>query len=303
MSAPAPATTTALVAPVPGLSREEAEAIRMGKGDPEIARTWLARAARIKAPAPPAEGALVANETGWLVARGDVHARLWPTFARWAAGSSAAAALTFGLLRRLLRYAPLYAIGIFGLGIAVAYGLRHLLTQRRLARWRDGAHALGGASAPAEATVVRITGRIIAQPTVETLFRGVPAVLFRNKVGDADETRGIDFVVALADGTEILVDVREAILLEPATKITTPPVCGPVRALDTRKGDTYLASELISGSSWWARLDSLKEASVGPGDLVEVIGEVEPPADGPAPPRMVVFGTDEVPLQVRKIPA
>jgi hypothetical protein len=59
-------------------------------------------------------------------------------------------------------------------------------------------------------TLVRVTGTIGPQATVPTLFRGVPAVLFRNRVASADETRGQDFLLDLDQGGQAKVAVRRS---------------------------------------------------------------------------------------------
>jgi hypothetical protein len=297
MDEPTTALTLAPGAAVPALSRQEAERIRMHFGDSEVVGRWLERARRIKAPAAPPEGPLAASQTGWLVTRGDLAAKLWPSLTGWAAaGGSAAFVLTMALLKPLfrisLRRAPLIAVGVAVAGIAAAYGISRLIIKRKLARWwRTAAPFAGRAGAIAEGTLVRLRGRIVPQPAIQTLFRGRPAVLCRNRVGQADETRGHDFEVELDDGTRVTIEVREALLLDPLTPVEQP-ACGPVHALTTKQGPR-IHSDLLSPPPFWARWSRRQEASVGPGDTVEVVGTlVHTP--GPA-----LYGTDETPLLVR----
>jgi hypothetical protein len=284
---------------IPALSRQEAERIRMRLGDAEVVGRWLERAGRIKAPAAPPEGPLATNETGWLVTRGDLGAKLWPWSTGWAAaGGSAAAVLVLAVLKPLfkmsLRHAPVIAIAVAGAGLAAAYGLSRLVIKRKLARWRRTAVPFDGRDgAIAEGTLVRLTGRIVPQPGVPTLFRGRPAVLFRNRVGEADETRGHDFEVELAGGVRITIEVRDALLLDPLTRVDQP-VCGPVHVLGTKQGPR-IHSDLLSRPPFSARWARFHEASVGPSDTVEVIGTLA------RTPGLALYGTDEDALLVRSV--
>lgn len=264
----------------------------MREADPETVRQWLERADRITAPFPPPEGPLVANGTGWLLARGELHTRLWPEFDRWFGNGSVLGALAIAVARSVFKFSWSVGILAVGLGVATGFGVRHLLTSLKLAGWRRHAQAPAQLHELADGTLVRVTGSIVPQATVATLFRGRPAVLFRNQLGEVDETRGIDFQVQLDDGTRLTVDVRAALLLEPPSLVRTPPACGPVSVLAPRKEPARLHSDLLSPPSLWSRLHRRHESSVQPGDLVEIIGYL----DG-----TIVSGTAELPLQVRRV--
>jgi hypothetical protein len=274
----------------------------MRVADPQTVAAWLARADRIKAPSPPAEGPLVANETGWLLARGDLHERLWPGFVQWTAGGSATfavvASLFRGTIRRLLRSSPLIALVAVGLGVGVGLGLRHLLTSLKLIGWRKRARPLAAGAEVPDGTLVCVVGEIMAQATVATLFLGLPAVLFRNQVGAADETRGIDFQVGVDGDTRVMIDVREAVLLDEPNRIAQAPACGPVSALSGKKDQKRLSSDLFSPPPFLARFQRRHESRVAPGDRVEIIGYLER-ATEQSPP--IVFGTPEMPLLVRRL--
>jgi hypothetical protein len=225
---------------VPPLSRQEAEHIRMRTGDTEVVDGWLARAARIKTPAAPEEGPLGPTDTGWLVTRGDLRARLWPwASGAAAAGTSAAVVLALAVVKPLLkislRHAPLLALAVVGGGLSAAYGLSRLVLRLKLERWHRSAVPYDPARAIPEGTRVRLVGHVADQPTITTLFRGRPAVLVRNRVGDADETRGHDFQVELEGGARLTIEARGALLLDPLDRVDRP-ACGPVHALTTKQG-------------------------------------------------------------------
>ena len=156
-------------------------------------------------------------------------------------------------------------------------------------------------------TVVRVTGTIGSQATVPTLFRGVPAVLFRNRLADAEETRGQDFLLDLDQGEQAKVAARRAFLLDPPTRTDEPPACGPVCAyrVDRR---FELRSDMFE-RSWFRSRYRRYESSVGPGDRVEVCGIVEhvldPTMESPSqrqpPMRPVLMANEKTPLLVRQV--
>jgi hypothetical protein len=298
MAEPPSSLTVASRGVVPGLSRRDAERVRMRVGDADEVAGWLRRAGRIKTPDAPPEGPLAPGPSGWLVTRGDLRARLWPWLTgAAAAGSSAAVVLALAVLKPLfrisLRHAPLLALAAVGGGLAAAYGLTRQVLRLKLQRWRRTAVRYDPAGAIPEGTRVRLVGRIADQPTVPSLFRDRPAVLARNRVGDADETRGHDFEVELEGGARVTVEARGALLLDPLARVDRP-ACGPVHALTTKQG-VRIHSDLLMPPPFWARWTRAGEASVGPGDLVEVIGTLDR-TPGPA-----VHDTDESPLLVRRI--
>jgi hypothetical protein len=283
---------------IPAISRQEAERIRMRIGDAALVGEWLERAGRIKSPAAPEEGPLAPTETGWLVARGDLKHRLWPWLGgAAAAGGSAAVVLALALVKPLLRlsvrHAPVLALAALGAGLAAAYGLSRLLLRGKLARWGRTAVPYDPAGKIPEGTRVRLVGRIADQPTVTTLFRERPAVLARNRVGDADETRGHDFEVELEGGARITVEARGALLLDPLVRVERP-ACGPVHPVTT-KDVTRIQSDFLMPAPFWTRWSRPHEASVGPGDLVEVIGTLA------RTPGLAIYDCDDTPLLVRRI--
>jgi hypothetical protein len=271
----------------------------MHQVDAETLRLWQARAERIKAPQPPPEGALVANGTGWLVTRGDVHAWLWPNFAAWAGGTGLAFALSVGFARRLIRFAPLVGLGTVGGVVALAFAVRNLLTKLAVGRWRKRAVPLIPDQAADQGTLVVARGMIAPDAAVDTLFRARPAVLWRSVVGAADETRGIDFDLVLENGTRISVDVRGALLLDKPTRVTEAPACGPVSTLTPKGKSVRMVSNLVTRPSFFSRWQRLYETSIGPGDTVEIIGWFERLPAGSAR-RLVLYGNEIVPLQIRR---
>jgi hypothetical protein len=184
------------------------------------------------------------------------------------------------------------------MGVAVGFAARRWLTTRKLASWKKRAHVLATGDDIPDGTLVRVIGEIVEQATIATLFQGRPAVLFRSQVGDADETRGIDFEVQVDGQTRVKVDVRDALLLDELTEIDQPPVCGPVSALTVKKGPPRLHSDFWSPPPFLARFHRLRESLLAPGDTVEVLGFYE---RAPAPDPAFIFGTTDVPLQIRRV--
>src|SRR5262249_38659777 len=126
-------------------------------------------------------------------------------------------------------HSPLVAAGMGAAGIALFAGTSTVLSlkprrQLRLAR------PLGRLADVPDGTLVRVVRLIPPQPTARTLLRGPPAVRFRNRIGEAEETRGLDFLLDLDGGEQARVDVRRAFLLEQPTRTREPPACGPVSA-------------------------------------------------------------------------
>src|SRR5437762_9831859 len=112
------------------------------------------------------------------------------------------------------------------------------------------------------------------QAAVPTLFRGLPAVLFRNCIGNADEVRGIDFELDLDGGQQARVCVRGALLVDRPTRAQQAPACGPVYAEPCAEGfkARLRSALLVEPSPVFRAFGSRHESSVGPGDRIEVAG-------------------------------
>ena len=160
--------------------------------------------------------------------------------------------------------------------------------------------------------LVRLTGVIAPQPTVPTLFRGIPAVLFRNRLGGADETRGIDFLLDVDGGGQATICVRQALFLDRPTRTREPPACGPVGIEAFGEGRRHrLRSVLVIEPSLFLRLSrpARHESAVAPGDRIEVFGflhqEAAPDTAGAfdrhVPVRFAVRAGAQLPLVVRRI--
>jgi hypothetical protein len=275
----------------------------------------LSEAARaLAAPAAPPEGDLVANDTGWLLGVGDEGARVYPWLSRLGRGLCGLAAIgpvwvaLFDLTPNLFNSVAMGAapVLLFFNAARLRFGwtLRRAVEdsvepRRSLARTPAGAH-------------LRVRGRVVEQPTVPTLFRGQPAVLFRNRLGGVDETRGLDFVIELPDGQRVRVSVRGSVLLDRPRRTRQAPVCGTVSVDQLATGGTpRLQLDPDPPPSGWDRAfpPRLFESAVGPGDQVEVIGVLhhEPGADGHSAPgrqpamRHVLRSSPSLPLCVRKV--
>jgi hypothetical protein len=259
-------------------------------------------------PAAPPEGALVPSASGWLIGTGPPREQLYPVFSKWADRSLLGASLyvsvvgiaglpTGALVGAIILGAPLLAV-VAGIG---------LIPRARLRRQFKLAQPVTSLEDAPTGALVRVAGTIGPQTTVPTLFRGVPAVLFRNRITSADETRGHDFLLDLDQGEQAKVAVRRAFLLEPPRRTREPPACGPVSDHNV-DGRSTLQSDLFvrhSLSSWHRRY----ECSVGPGDRVEVCGLVEHVLDSAmetrsprqAPLRPVLLEDEKTPLLVRRV--
>jgi hypothetical protein len=175
----------------------------------------------------------------------------------------------------------------------------------RVKRQLERAPQVGSLADVPDGAVVRVCGTIPSQPTVPTIFRGVPAVLFRNRMGLADETRGLDFFLALDNGENPKVAVRGGFLLEPPTRTREPPACGPVSP-EIDDGGYILRSDMLRDPPLFSYLIARYESSVGLGDRVEVCGVVhhvlapELRSLREVPTRPVLGASEETLLLVRR---
>jgi hypothetical protein len=295
------------------LTREDVARLHRGELDADVVTALMEVSAGLAAPVPPAQGDLVPNGTGWRISLGVPAQRLRPGLSRWAmrmvmlSGMGPTWATLLGIRPSLLVTAALgvapYAL-VQGLAnLAAARSLRPLQRAPTPARLAD--------CAPGSS--IRLQGVVVSEATVPTLFRGTPAVLFKSKLGGAVQTQGIDFDLQLDGGERVRVSVREAMLDDRPTRVFGPPACGPVKALWwPDRGPPQLASDIFAGPSLVSRLLGLRrryEASIGPGDRIEVYGvlhqEPDPDARAPfsrqIPTRAVIRAGTKLPLLVRRL--
>jgi hypothetical protein len=192
---------------------------------------------------------------------------------------------------------PLALIGL--LDLAARYAVRRVFDRAARPARLD----------QATSRLVCLTGVVRAEEPVATLFRGVPAVLFRNCIGGADEVRGIDFDLQLDSDERVRICVRRAVLVDPPTRTQEPPACGPVYAAPTAEGfGARLCSALLVEPSPLLRtLGARHESSVGPGDRVEIAGvlhhELAPESAAPfarSLPTRFALRAGQAPLMVRR---
>jgi hypothetical protein len=285
---------------------------QLTKWDPEAAAVtaWMEQTRGLVAPDPPGEGDLVPNGTGWLVGLGGPGRRTHPRLSRWIGGVGGLAAMggAWMHLFRLPDSVPLF-LAVSVAPVLVILAGYELSVWRAVRRWLPPRAAGRRLAELVTGTPVRLTGVVASQPTVPSLFRGIPAVLFRNRVAGADETRGIDFDLDLDDGQRLRVSVRNALLLDRPRRTREPLACGPISIEATPGGARRLQPAPPSGPGWWSRFLSLfrRESHVGPGDRVEVWGildhEPVPQAgltpDRRLPSRFVLRAGNKRPVIVR----
>jgi hypothetical protein len=202
---------------------------------------------RIRSLTLPRHEAQIAKRYGQLLGEGGVAERLHPRATRWvrlflpaaSTGTYWALGLTGGRLP--LGLAILLGMAPFALFASLLRAFPHWRVRRALAPARTEEPL---AELPSGAPVW-LRGVITAQPTVSTPSLETEAVLFRHWTDDADETRGIDFHIALESGFA-RVCVQGAVLLDPPHRARQPAFV----------------------DEWWRCF----EAAVGPGDEIEVSG-------------------------------
>jgi hypothetical protein len=293
-----------LAAPLPPISPSELVRLRRGELDADAVALLVGRTVGLAAPAAPPEGDLVPNESGWLVGAGKPPRMQPRKVSKRAEWWSSLAVLPFFVASELLPWPSslLLLVGPLALVVVGATTFPRARVKRQLKR-------AGKVASPGdvpEGTLVRVSGTILSQPTVPTLFRGIPAVLFRNRMGPADETRGLDFFLGLDDGGHAKVAVRGGFLLEPPTRTREPPACGPVSP-DLEDRGYVLHSDMFRRPPLIPRLLGRYESSVGPGDRVEVCGvvrhELAPELRSlrEVPTRAVLEAGEGTPLLVRRL--
>jgi hypothetical protein len=131
-------------------------------------------------------------------------------------------------------------------------------------------------------------------------------------MGWADETRGLDFLLALDNGEQAKVAVRGSFLVERPKRTHEPPACGPVSpeavmsSPDSLGRHHILRSDMLRSDPLFPRLLGRYESSVGPGDRIEVCGVVrqvlapELRSLREVPTRPVLGAGEETPLLVRR---
>jgi hypothetical protein len=276
-----------MLAPVRSFSRTDIARLHAVGLPPEVTTEWIPRTAGLRAPPAPPEGDLRPNATGYLLAIGAVKHRLFWRISRFIPGfvsamtAMASANLLYGRFEQVLEMHAIPSL--------LLLGAHRGLVQLTLHRQRQRARDLPALSDQPAGQLLRLVGTVSPQPTVPALFSGTPAVLFRNRIGQADETRGIDFEVKLDSGERLKVSVRDAFLLDPPRRYLGPPVCGPVsNDPATRDSPGRLRSDLFTMPRWWYRRfePRLHETHVAPGDRIELCGLLDHEAapDGQAAP-------------------
>lgn len=267
---------------------------------------WRGEVGLCSPPAPP-EGDLAPTASGWLIGTGPPRQQLYPVFSKWADRCLLGASLYVSALGLVGPPAgPLVGGLILAIPLVAVLAAIAIIPRARLRRQLRRAQPVASLENAPSGTLVRVTGTIAPEASVPTLFRGVPAVLFRNRIGSADETRGHDFLLNLGQGEQAKVAARRSFLLEPPRRTRETPACGPVSDHNV-DGRLALKSDLFVRPwrrSWHRRYES----SVGPGDRVEVCGIVEhvldPTMENPSPRepplRSVLVADDDTPLLVRR---
>ena len=275
--------------------------------EPKVASDVAARTIGLCSPAAPPEGDLVPSASGWLIGTGPPREQLYPVFSRRADRSLLAASILVSVVGFTGLPAGAVVGGLILLSPLVAViACIEAIPRARVRRQLKLATRVASLEEAPPGTLVRLTGTIASQATVPTLFRGVPAVLFRNRIASADETRGQDFLLDLDQGGQAKVAARRSFLLEPPTRSSERPACGPV-STHMVDGRWALRSDLFAPRHVLRSRHRRHECSVGPGDRVEVCGIVEhviDPAQASsrrqAPLRPVLTADENTPLLVRR---
>jgi hypothetical protein len=294
------------------MSREELARFRRGELSTAEAVSWRERTRGLDAPAPPIDGDLPPNGAGWLLGVKPMGGRLHPSLPLHAIACAAAGALLAACAGAFAsHHPPVIMAALLGalVPLCLVFGLELAARQRTRRQFAQGTSATRLADVD-PGSVVSLIGVIAARPAVPSLFRGVPAVLFRDCVHNADEVRGIDFELELEDG-EAHVCVRRAFLVDRPTRTTQAPACGPVYAEPAAEGfgARLRSALLIERSPLFRTLGARYESSVGPGDRVEVSGvlhhELAPDDTAPfgrsVPARFVLRAPAGRPLLVRSL--
>ena len=308
------ADDSAALEPARPLTRRDVGRLHRHKFDPAMVQAWLERARRLNAPwaAPGVE--LVPNHTGWLLGVGSV----------WSHRTRRLSAVMGGLFGYLAAVSALNLVygmhfhtgplliatastGVMTALLSLGPG-RTLRRARRLLVASEPVHALDGVP---PGRPVRLTGVVAEQPSVPALFSGRPAVLFRNRIADADEVRGIDFTLVLDNGQSVKVRVFDALLMDRPRRVRAPAACGPVSVQPSEGKPMRLQSDLTTPPQLLYRVMEPRryESSIGPGDRVEVWGLLKQEAapDGQAAPgrgvpmRTTVSAGPDLHLLVRKV--
>lgn len=258
------------------ISRSELARLRRGELDTNAFAALVARTVGLAAPAAPAEGDLLPNQSGWLLGAGQPSSIKPGKVSKWAQWVMLASYGPYLVATELLHHSHLIFLFLLApLLLQLPFAIASATFPRaRLKRQLELAGRQGSLADVPDGTLVRVSGTILPQATVPTLFRGVPAVLFRNRMGPADETRGLDFFLGLDNGEQAKVAVRGSFLLDRPPRTREPPVCGPV-SLEAVGNAYALRSDMLAfRPSLIARLLRRYESSVGPGDRIEVCGVV-----------------------------
>jgi hypothetical protein len=299
-----------LQAALPAIAPSELVRLRRGELDASAVAALLERTAGLAAPPAPSQGDLPPNQSGWLIGAGQPPSMQDGAVSKRARALSLLSYPLYFFTLELLHWHWPFAF-VFALApLAFAFGAAKYPRVRLKRQLEQAGQVFGLADVP-DGTLVRVSGTILPQPTVPTLFRGIPAVLFRNRIGWADETRGLDFLLALDNGEQAKVAVRGSFLVERPTRTREPPACGPVSAETVISPDTFgrnyvLRSDMLRGPPLFSYLLARYESSVGPGDRVEVCGVVrhvlapELRSLREVPTRPVLGAGEDTPLLIRR---
>jgi hypothetical protein len=263
------------------------------------------------APVPGATEALAPNGTGWLLGIGGAATRSYPRAVTAAFRAFPLACLGPSFAQMLDVPGLAGALGL-GFGPLVLFlALTKVWADARLRRQIARTPPSPTLADPAPGSLARVRGIILEQPTISSLFRGKPAVLSRNRVGAAEETRGIDFWLEDPTGQRIRVEVRDAFLLDRPTRLHDLPICDPVSCDWSSLAGPRLRPHLPHARPLRHRLlpPRLFESAVGPGDEIEVCGLVHRSAGpeglaGPGrgtPLYWAIRGDQHRPLLVRRV--
>lgn len=244
-------------------------------------------------------------------AAGDRTWEIAPPAARWLVKTLAwtpAAALLAGIVA-WLALAPrgaFFIFQLFGKGSLATLGAvgaagsllgraSHRLVAFQLRRLAGASAALGRRNAAGERWE-RIEGRVVAREMFRSAVHGRPAVMAHYSWKDEVEprrelVRGVPFAIVSDEGDSVYVEPEEAYFIAPGRRLRGVPAEPYVLAAANDRPGRFLERILAPG-------DRVEAFGIR---VAEIDGQAERAGDRQLPMRMVLRGTERLPVVVRRL--